>query len=88
MQNVSHTQLKTQESVVEETIESKTEIQIKNEPDLPEITTDTKTADVEGVKASEDPRFKKFFKMVQFGVPESAVKLKMKSEDVDPDILK
>lgn len=41
----------------------------------------------EGVKATEDPRFMKFFKMVQFGVPPAAVKLKMQSEGVDPNIL-
>lgn len=40
-----------------------------------------------GVKAKDDPRFKKFFKMVQFGVPEPAVKLKMKNEGLDPLIL-
>ncbi|XP_018572628.1 WASH complex subunit 3 isoform X2 [Anoplophora glabripennis] len=40
-----------------------------------------------GVKACDDPRFKKFFKMLQFGVPEPAVKLKMQNDGVDPSIL-
>lgn len=40
-----------------------------------------------GPRACEDPRFMKFFKMVQFGVPAQAVKLKMKTEGFDPNIL-
>ncbi|CAG9823104.1 unnamed protein product [Phaedon cochleariae] len=40
-----------------------------------------------GVKAKEDPRFKKFFKMLQFGVPAPAVRLKMQNEGADPEIL-
>nr|XP_023013881.1 WASH complex subunit 3 [Leptinotarsa decemlineata] len=39
------------------------------------------------VRAKEDPRFRKFFKMVQFGVPPPAVKLKMQNEGYDPNIL-
>lgn len=40
-----------------------------------------------GPKACEDPRYKQFFKMVQFGVPPQAVKLKMESEGIDSTIL-
>lgn len=40
-----------------------------------------------GPRALEDSRFKKFFKMVQFGVPPQAVKLKMESEGIDSSIL-
>ncbi|XP_019872828.1 WASH complex subunit 3 [Aethina tumida] len=47
----------------------------------------TEIVQVDGIKACEDPRYKKFFKMVQFGVPEPAVKLKMKNEGIDPSIL-
>ncbi|XP_046738786.1 WASH complex subunit 3 [Diprion similis] len=36
---------------------------------------------------SKDPRYAKFFKMVQFGVPAQAVKLKMKQEGLDPLLL-
>ncbi|KAJ8940435.1 hypothetical protein NQ318_007134 [Aromia moschata] len=64
--------------------------------DLPEVTADAESnseailENIEppsGTKACDDPRFKKFFKMVQFGVPEPAVKLKMQNEGVDPNIL-
>lgn len=41
----------------------------------------------DGVKASDDTRYRKFFKMLQFGVPAPAVKLKMQTEGVDPSIL-
>lgn len=34
-----------------------------------------------------DPRYQKFFKMLQFGVPPAAVKLKMQTEGIDPSIL-
>uniref|UniRef100_A0A1B0D737 WASH complex subunit 3 n=1 Tax=Phlebotomus papatasi TaxID=29031 RepID=A0A1B0D737_PHLPP len=41
----------------------------------------------DGVKASEDVRYRKYFKMVQFGVPPPAVKQKMGAEGLNPDIL-
>jgi len=40
------------------------------------------------VPISEDPVLKRFFKMLQFGVPEPAVRLKMVQEGVDPELLK
>lgn len=40
-----------------------------------------------GVKASDDTRYRKYFKMLQFGVPPPAVKIKMKNEGFDPDVL-
>lgn len=40
-----------------------------------------------GVKTCEDIRYKKYFKMIQFGVPASAVKLKMDAEGIDPTLL-
>lgn len=40
-----------------------------------------------GVKASEDPRFAKFFKFVKIGAKAAAVKLQMQTEGVDPTIL-
>lgn len=43
--------------------------------------------EIKGVKACEDHRYKKYFKMVQFGVPPSAVKQKMSAEGFDPTIL-
>ncbi|GMR36453.1 hypothetical protein PMAYCL1PPCAC_06648 [Pristionchus mayeri] len=35
----------------------------------------------------DDPRYTKYFKMVKMGIQEEAVRLKMKSEGVDPSIL-
>ncbi|XP_067945555.1 WASH complex subunit 3-like [Watersipora subatra] len=46
---------------------------IAPEPDLPKI--------------SQDPRYIKFFKMLNMGVPPPAVKMKMKSEGFNPDLL-
>ncbi|XP_033173116.1 WASH complex subunit 3 [Drosophila mauritiana] len=40
-----------------------------------------------GVRACEDLRYRKFFKMVQVGVPAPAVKQKMQSEGLEPRIL-
>nr|CAD2200082.1 unnamed protein product [Meloidogyne enterolobii] len=38
-------------------------------------------------KAKDHPIFGKYFRMLKMGVPEAAVKQKMQSEDVDPEIL-
>ncbi|XP_018794334.1 PREDICTED: WASH complex subunit CCDC53 homolog [Bactrocera latifrons] len=57
-----------------------------NASDVPESTEDA-TPEPAGVRAYEDVRFKKFFKMVQFGVPAGAVKIKMQAEGVEPSIL-
>ncbi|KAG5883407.1 hypothetical protein JTB14_031296 [Gonioctena quinquepunctata] len=75
----------------------------KNPPelDLPEVTekkeetpldnstivSEPLASEQAGVKAKDDPRFRKFFKMVQYRVPIPAVKLKMQNEGVDPSIL-
>lgn len=40
-----------------------------------------------GVKACDDTRYRKYFKMLQFGVPAPAVKLKMANEGIDPNVL-
>ncbi|XP_016973282.1 WASH complex subunit 3 [Drosophila rhopaloa] len=40
-----------------------------------------------GVRACEDLRYRKFFKMVQVGVPAPAVKQKMQSEGLEPRLL-
>lgn len=48
---------------------------------------ENETSEPRGVRACEDARFKKFFKMVQFGVPNEAVKMKMKAEGIEPSIL-
>lgn len=73
--------------------ETDNNIQILN---LPEVTVETEISVVDkndssvsniGPKASEDPRFTRFFKMIHVGVPLPAVKLKMESEGVDSSIL-
>ncbi|XP_068151507.1 WASH complex subunit 3 [Drosophila tropicalis] len=40
-----------------------------------------------GVRACEDTRYRKFFKMLQVGVPAPAVKQKMQTEGLEPQIL-
>lgn len=40
-----------------------------------------------GIKAKDDPRYQKFFKMLRVGVLEPAVRLKMQNEGLDPNIL-
>lgn len=42
----------------------------------------------DGVKACDDQNYRKYFKMLQFGVPAPAVKMKMTNDGFDPDILK
>uniref|UniRef100_A0A1A9WDM0 WASH complex subunit 3 n=1 Tax=Glossina brevipalpis TaxID=37001 RepID=A0A1A9WDM0_9MUSC len=39
------------------------------------------------IKACEHELFKKYFKMMQVGVPAQAVKIKMQAEGIDPNIL-
>jgi WASH complex subunit CCDC53 len=39
------------------------------------------------ITVSKDPRFSKYFKMLIMGVPVAAVKLKMNSEGIDPNLL-
>lgn len=58
--------------------------------DLPEIESEQTNNEKEhsnGPRACEDPRFVRFFKMIQFGVPVPAVKLKMETEGLDPNVL-
>lgn len=69
-----------QEEKVAETKADGDEVDVDNKP---EAISD----EVKGVKVSEDARYKKYFKMLQFGVPAPAVKLKMKAEGVDGSFL-
>lgn len=39
------------------------------------------------VSAANDPVYARFFRMIQFGVPVEAVRLKMQAEGYDPSIL-
>ena len=45
------------------------------------------TSNIKGVKIYADIGYKKYFKMMQFGVPAQAVKLKMLAEGFDPYLL-
>lgn len=56
-----------------------TEIQTEKSPDEHDNTS--------GVKACDDTRYRKYFKMLQFGVPAQAVKLKIANEGFDPNVL-
>lgn len=42
---------------------------------------------VKGVKACEDIVYRKYFKMLQFGVPAPAIKLKIANDGYNPDVL-
>lgn len=40
-----------------------------------------------GIRICEDERYKKYFKMVQVGVPAAAVRIKIEAEGLDPTAL-
>ncbi|CAK9794871.1 WASH complex subunit 3 [Anthophora quadrimaculata] len=46
-----------------------------------------KSTKTEEQPINQDPRYEKYLKMVHFGVPKEAVKLKLKQEGLDPSIL-
>lgn len=52
-----------------------------------EIKVQEETPEIVGVKACEDARYRKYFKMMQFGVPMAAVKLKVSAEGFDSSVL-
>ncbi|CAB3380612.1 Hypothetical predicted protein [Cloeon dipterum] len=56
-------------------------------PKVEEIVQKQEEAPTPDDDTEPDPAYTKFFKMVQFGVPPQAVKLKMQSEGLDPAIL-
>lgn len=76
--STSNTNVENDSEKVTETVEN--ECEPKESIDVPDNI-------VDGVRACEDARYRKFFKMVQFGVPPPAVKLKMNVEGLDPNIL-
>ncbi|XP_017153043.1 WASH complex subunit 3 [Drosophila miranda] len=60
------------------------------EPPVPEPELEPETEqepELAGVRTCEDIRYRKFFKMLHFGVPAQAVKQKMKSEGLDSQLL-
>lgn len=64
---------------------TETETETENVESVHEQEQDDKQ--MSGVKASDDTRYRKYFKMLQFGVPAPAVKLKMANEGFDPTVL-
>ncbi|KAG5315436.1 WASC3 protein, partial [Acromyrmex insinuator] len=62
------------------------EIRKVDEPDNSEIE-EPKDEQKEIQSAAKDPRYEKYFKMLHFGVPKQAVKLKMEQEGLDASIL-
>ncbi|XP_029047910.1 coiled-coil domain containing 53 [Osmia lignaria lignaria] len=46
-----------------------------------------KNVQIDEQPISKDPRYEKYLKMIHFGVPKGAVKLKMEQEGLDPSIL-
>ncbi|XP_073827408.1 coiled-coil domain containing 53 [Musca autumnalis] len=55
--------------------------------ELPQQQQPTETTIPQGIPATEHSLYKKYFKMIQVGVPLPAVQLKMQSEGLDPNIL-
>ncbi|XP_017860361.1 PREDICTED: WASH complex subunit CCDC53 homolog isoform X2 [Drosophila arizonae] len=55
-----------------------------NATDKPEV---EPPAEIKGVRVCEDIRYKKYFKMLQVGVPAPAVKIKMSTEGLDSEML-
>ncbi|XP_033225569.1 WASH complex subunit 3 [Belonocnema kinseyi] len=61
-----------------------------NESDIEvpkEIKNEEKELQPESQPISADPRYQKYFKMLQFGVPKPAVKLKMQQEGLDSSLI-
>lgn len=56
-----------------------------DEPDNSE--TRPKDEEEEIQSAAKDPRYEKYFKMLHFGVPKQAFKLKMEQEGLDASVL-
>ncbi|EFN89048.1 Coiled-coil domain-containing protein 53, partial [Harpegnathos saltator] len=61
------------------------EIHKANEIDNSEI--ESKDEEKDKHTTNKDPRYEKYFKMIHFGVPKQAVKLKMEQEGLDASIL-
>lgn len=59
----------------------------ENENENKEIAESSDEPNSNGVKTCDDARYRKYFKMLQFGVPAPAVKLKMINDAIDPTIL-
>ncbi|XP_065356881.1 WASH complex subunit 3 [Calliphora vicina] len=58
------------------------ETKVEDEPSVQEI-----DDSIKGIKVSEHNSYKKFFKMLQVGVPAQAIKIKMQLEGLDTNML-
>ncbi|CAH1985679.1 unnamed protein product [Acanthoscelides obtectus] len=85
--STEHAEIKQNENISSTEVSDAEKPEDKVEFDSANVTTDPAKTEPEGSKAKDDPRYSKFFKMLHVGVPEPAVKLKMKNEGVNPGIL-
>lgn len=76
--STSNTNVKNDSQKITETVENAFE---------PVESVDVPDNNIDGIKACEDTRYRNFFKMLQFGVPPPAIKLKMNIEGLDPNVL-
>lgn len=58
-----------------------------NIPEPPPVEQKTEEASGNMIRISESALYRKYFKMLKVGIPQAAVKIKMKSEDIDPNLL-
>ncbi|XP_033741720.1 WASH complex subunit 3-like [Pecten maximus] len=56
-------------------------------PDVPEVAPVPVEEEKPDNPVSKDPRYAKYFKMLQVGVPEAAIRPKMKMDGLNPDLL-
>ncbi|KAG8222279.1 hypothetical protein J437_LFUL003260 [Ladona fulva] len=77
------------ETVVQKELPTPEIIEEKNRPveSLPAPESLPEAPKQDTITIKQHPRFAKFFRMVQFGVPPQAVKLKMEQEGLDPNYL-
>lgn len=78
-----------QKDVVEQQPIKQTFENINNEPidEIQVVEPKVEETSINGIKVSEHDDYKKFFKMLQVGVPAQAIKMKMQVEGLDPNIL-
>lgn len=63
------------------------EVEVRKADELDNSEVEPKDEETEVQTAAKDPRYEKYFKMLHFGVPKQAVKLKMEQEGLDTSIL-
>lgn len=63
------------------------EVEVRKVEESDNSEVEPKDEETEVQSAAKDPRYEKYFKMLHFGVPKQAVKLKMVQEGLDTSIL-